>query len=82
VHLFAEPARTLANARAERGLGAVPGYASLAWHLLARERRFNEFAHTDTLAAAEAAQLAAARALAPEAVLALETRARGTGDGG
>jgi hypothetical protein len=66
VHLFAEPARTLADAHAERGLGAVPGYASLAWHLLARERRFNEFV----------------RALAPEAVLALETRARGTGDGG
>jgi hypothetical protein len=82
VHLLAEPARTLADARAKRELGAVSGYASLVWHLLVRERRFNEFARVEALAAAKAAQLAAARALAPEAVLALETRARGTGDGG
>jgi hypothetical protein len=46
-------------------------------HLLARERRFNELASVDALAATEAAQLAAARALAPEAVL----NARDEGEG-
>jgi hypothetical protein len=48
-------------------------------HLLARERRVNELASMGALAATAAAQLAAARALAPEAVLNVRDEGEGHG---